>query len=95
VTEDGSDPTGGDSFLKFGDLEIGLSSTGLGSLAAGIAFRVMLPELVNGSWVCCWGDIWGMSRGSSGETCAVGSGDEAGDRGDTKESTMGVFTSSV
>jgi hypothetical protein len=49
VTEDGSDPTGGDSFLKFGDLEIGLSSTGLGSLVAGTAFRVMLPELVNGS----------------------------------------------
>jgi hypothetical protein len=49
VIDDGSDPTRGDSFLKFGDLEIGLSSTGLGSLVAGTAFRVMLPELVNGS----------------------------------------------
>jgi hypothetical protein len=94
VSEGGSEPAGGDKFFKLGDTEEDLSSTGLGSFGVGIAFRVMLPVYLKGSWFCCDGDIWGMSSGSSGDTCAAGSGDEAGDKGETIESTMGVLISS-
>lgn len=94
VSEEGSDPTSGDSFFKFNDSEKGLSCSGLENLGAVIAFRVMLPVFLDGSWFWRWGDIWGISSGSSGDTCATGSGDEAGDRGETIESTMGVLISS-
>lgn len=78
---------GGEVTVKGGDA-IALRTIGFGAW-----FETPNPVDASGSACRVASDGNEASPGNSGDTAAPGSGDVAGDRGDTKVSTMGVFTS--
>lgn len=77
----------GGATVKGGDA-IALRTIGFGAW-----FETPNPVDASGSACRVASDGNEASPGNSGDTAAPGSGDVAGDRGDTKVSTMGVFTS--